>query len=227
MLYVPRSSTSGILTLGKFGKELNVITKEELVNALQPWARFIPADFIDKICNISKSTDFRTQEIWWHKLGNTYNNSIFLIGDALLRVPPYTGLGFAVSIQSINSVIDTIKYEAQGNAHSFNSIFENRCKDIFVRLYRYQKHWGVEPKKVSNSLISLSPFKILSRIITEFIFREAQINNSQAAAIYLIERFHLIQDASLTGLLLTISKTIVEKITNKMSKYNEKLSRSH
>ena len=228
MLYVPRTRTEGILTIGNFGKPLHIETIDDLSEALKPWLKLMPTDFIAKLSNISKQTDFRSTEIWWHKLTNKSESKVFLIGDSLLRVPPYTGLGLAVSVESLESLMEHITLSQAGYHSDYNEIFRRKANEIFIRLRRYEQQWGKQithENKIGHS-IRFSISKFLAHKVSEFIFNEAQLKKSPIAAKFLIRRFHLAQDSNIFGLLGRLTQIIFTNIKQSFGRTHEKLSKT-
>lgn len=229
LLYVPREKTKGILTVGNFGNPLDVNSLNDLVSPLGSWKHLLPNDFLSKVSEISKQTDFRSNEIWWHKVSLNNPKNIFLIGDALLRVPPYTGLGLAVAASSIESLILHLKRINAGFHSDFNSIFREKADEVFIRIKRYEKEWGrkIETQDVnSRQKNSFSLTYFFSRKTAEFIFHEAEIKQSKIASQYLIRRFHLAQDSSFFGLIQTLFKILFSKLFAIAGRSHEELSRS-
>lgn len=229
LLYVPRTNNQGILTVGNFGNPLEVNCLEDLVLPLKPWNHLLPRDFLTKLSVVSKQADFRSSEIWWHKLSKNKSDNIFLIGDALLRVPPYTGLGLAVTAESVESLILHLKQKRAGIQSNFDTIFRKKANEIFIRIKRYEKQWGKNlalRESVTRPQKSFSIFTFLNRKIAEFIFDEAEKKQSRIAAQYLIRRFHLAQDSSFLGLIQTISKILIAHIFKIRGRSHEELSKS-
>lgn len=217
MLYVPRTSTEGILTIGNFGNPIQIGSVDDLSEVLKPWQKLIPSDFISKLSNVSKQSDFKSTEIWWHKLASKGVSNIFLIGDSLLRVPPYTGLGLAVSINSLESLLEYIRLTQSGYQSDFNEIFRRKANEIFIRLQRYEKQWSkhlTPEKKFTSNSMRFSISKLLVGKVSEFIFNEAQLNQSPIATKYLVKRFHLVQNSKVYGLLNTLTQIIFTNIKN-------------
>lgn len=229
LLYVPREATQGILTVGNFGNPLEVNRLNDLVSPLETWKHLLPNDFLSKLNEVSKQTDFRSNEIWWHKISPNNSKNIFLIGDALLRVPPYTGLGFAVAASSIESLIMHLKQISAGLQSDFNLIFREKADEVFIRIKRYEKEWGrklgskevIRPQKRTFSLT-----QFVSRKIAEFIFHEAEVKQSKIASQYLIRRFHLAQDSSFVGLIQTLIKIKFTQLFDIPGRSHEELSKS-
>lgn len=229
MLYVPRTSTEGILTIGNFGTPLQIGSVDDLAEVLKPWQKLIPSDFIAKLSNVSKQSDFRSTEIWWHKLVSKRESNVFLIGDSLLRVPPYTGLGLAVSIDSLKSLLEHIRLTHSGYQSDFNEIFRRNADEIFIRLRRYEKQWSKQltpENTLIRKSIHFSISKLLIRKVSEFIFNEAQLNQSPIATKYLVKRFHLAQNSKVYGLLNILTQIIFTNMKNSFGRTHENISKS-
>ncbi len=223
-LYVPRNPTEGILTIGNFGSALKIRNETELKEVLKPWKEQLPLDFLSKVDSISNQSDFGFSEVCWHQL-KYENQNIYLIGDALLKVPPYLGLGLNIAVQSVLSVMEHQESQMTTEAESFKSIFQGKANEVFVRVFRYERLWGDKNSKAVRMKIRIFLRKLFLQQLSRLIFSSA--GESKVVARYLVRRFHLVEQSRSSGFIKLIFTIITENFSKKTSMAYEKVFKAH
>lgn len=210
-LYVPRTDLTGILTVGSFGKAQESLSiqasPQDLTRILDACPRALPRDFVSKIARVSFAARMRPRAAAYHKLASRHaKQGIFLIGDALLNIPPYLGLGIASGLQSLKALELYQSALARGGDPDFHLLFEREASQILARLSRYEKQWGSQPRARRRK----PNFKtrLLLRIV-RFMIESATRGQNPAAARYLMRRFHLTLDGSYGALIQALLSIVL------------------
>ena len=226
LLYVPRSNFSGILTIGNFEKkELNLENVRTLKEELSKWENVIPSEFLQKISDITYKESYKTKETIWNKIDHKKYPNIYMVGDSLLRVPPYTGLGLAVTLESIQALLAHKNSLLNRTLFNFDVIFRKQSNEIFKRVLRYQKHWGKEQEGFKRKY-AFFPKKI-SKFFSKLIFDLAFNKQSPEAARFLFRRFHLVKSDNSISLIWVIFRAKIGLYKKRTKNLDGKVHRTY